>query len=112
MTFISVSIKSLPALTMLSSESIQIMHPASQCKGPSESTGDALGAVVMEDLQVDGTAGEAEHHKNPPFQCNFTLRGQDGTENICLAKQKWRLNCLEDVRDVCLERCEALFVEF
>ena len=50
----------------------------SQCKGASESTGDALGAVVMEDLQVDGAAGEAEHHENPSFQCDFALRGQDG----------------------------------
>ena len=29
---------------------------ASQCKGASESTGDALGAVFMEDFQVDSAA--------------------------------------------------------
>ena len=41
---------------------------ASQCKRPSESSGDALGTVVVEDLQVDSTAGEAEHHKNPSLE--------------------------------------------
>ena len=57
----------------------------------------------MEDLQVDSSTGEAEHHENPSFQHDFALRGQDGAEDICLAEREWRLNGLEDVWDVGLE---------
>ena len=55
---------------------------APQSKCSPESSGYALGAVMMKDLQVNCTAGEAEHYEDPSLELNTTLRGQNGSEDV------------------------------
>ena len=103
-TFISVLIRSLPALTMLSPESIQMIRgvPLS-AKVLQNSHGDALSPVVVEDLQVNSTTGEAQDHKNPSLQLEVSLVSKDGSKDVRLAEGERRLGGLEDVRDISLE---------
>ena len=49
-----------------------------QCKGPPEFPGYALGAVMMENFQVNSKAGEAKYYKDPSLELNTFLGGQDG----------------------------------
>ena len=48
--------------------------------------GDALEAVVVEDLLVDVSTREATHYKNPSFELSTNLRGQDGFKSIGLTE--------------------------
>ena len=71
---------------------------APQGKTSQESSGDALGAVMMKDLQVNCTAGETEHYEDPSLELGVVLGGQDRSKDISLAVGEMRLNGLEDVR--------------
>ena len=85
---------------------------ASQCKGSPKSPGDALTAVVVEDLQVDSTTGEAQDHENPSLQLEVPLVSKNGSNDVPLAEGERRLGGLEDVRDISLESRKAFLIKF
>ena len=57
---------------------------------------------MMKDLQVDCTAVEAKHYKNPSLELDIVLGGQDRSEDVILAQGERRLYSLEDVRYISL----------
>ena len=67
---------------------------------------------MMKYLQVNCTAGEAEHYEDPSLDLEVVLGGQDRSKDVCLAVGERRLDSLEDIRYVSLEGCETLLVQF
>ena len=63
-----------------------------QSKGSVESSGNALGAVVMQDFEVHPATGKAEHNKDPSFGM-----GENRSKYVCLTVGKRRLNSLKDI---------------
>ena len=40
---------------------------------------------MIKDLQVNCTAGETEHYKDPSLELDVVLGGQDRFKDVCLA---------------------------
>ena len=89
-TLTSVKVRSFPNLTMF--------KPAS--------------GVVVQHLQVDGSAGETKIYQNPSFYGSCVVVCQDGSEYVRLAVGEGRLDRLDCIRHVVFKGRETFLVEF
>ena len=81
---------------------------SSQGKTCPETFGNTHCTVGVEKFKMNSMAGEAKHNQNSSFVLNVYMKCKDWTKDVSLSVGKWRLDSLEDIRDVSLKSCEAL----
>ena len=83
---------------------------APQSKGSFKSSGNTLGAVIVQDFEVHPVTGKAENNKDPSFGLVTVDMGENRSEDISLTVGERRLNRLEDIGDICFVRHEGYLI--
>ena len=79
----------------------------SQSEGSIKTSGDSLGAVVVQDLKMHPLTGKTEDYQDPSLGLGTVFLCKDRSEYVSLTVGEWRLDGFEDVRDIsfkCSER--------